>query len=68
MRAENTADKEGLRPLWDSPERDLGNGKGLDKYKKGHGNQVREGAGDTRLRLTLTREELTLNPFLAMQP
>lgn len=26
------------------------------------------GQGDTRLRLTLTREELTLNPFLAVQP
>lgn len=47
MRAENKAGEEGLRPLWDSPERDLGNRKGLDKYKKGHGNQVRAGAGET---------------------
>lgn len=47
MRAENKAGEEGLRPLRDSPERDLGNRKGLDKYKKGHGNQVREGARET---------------------
>lgn len=47
MRAENKAGEEGLRPLQDSPERNLGNRKGLDKDKKGHGNQVREGARET---------------------
>lgn len=47
MRAENKAGEGGLRPLWDSPERDLENRKGLDKYKKGHGSQIREGARET---------------------